>query len=128
MCGIAGKLSFSGGAVSSELLRKMAGQMVCRGPDGSGVWVDEGRQLGLAHRRLSIIDLDERAAQPMVDRQAQAVISFNGEIYNFGDLRRELGDGEEWRTASDTEVLLRLYSHYGPERVDAFLGRLSGMF
>jgi asparagine synthase (glutamine-hydrolysing) len=128
MCGIAGKLSFSGGAVSSELLRTMAGQMACRGPDGSGVWVDDGRRLALAHRRLSIIDLDERAAQPMVDRQAHAVISFNGEIYNYGDLRRELGDDQEWRTTSDTEVLLRLYGHHGLARVDACLDRLRGMF
>ena len=110
MCGIAGKFAFAEGAVTAGLAERMADRMICRGPDGSGTWIDQRRQIALAHRRLSIIDLDARAAQPMTDAHAQAVITFNGEIYNFAELRSELGDEPNWRTTSDTEVLLRLYA------------------
>src|SRR6266566_1687538 len=119
MCGIAGKLAFRGATASAEDARRMADQMICRGPDGEGVWIDALNGVSLAHRRLSIIDLDPRANQPMHDQTGRAVVTFNGEIYNFQDLRRELGVSD-WRTTSDTEVLLRLYARYGLDGIEAY--------
>lgn len=127
MCGIAGKISFGAAEVSAADIRTMADQMVCRGPDGSGVWTAADRRAGLSHRRLSIIDLDARASQPMTGDAARTVVTFNGEIYNFRDLREELGE-MPWKTTSDTEVLLKLYGGYGLDRAERYLLRLSGMF
>ena len=94
-----------------------------RGPDGEGRWQREGVFLG--HRRLAILDLDPRAAQPMESSCGRYVIAFNGEIYNFGELRRELeAAGELFRTTSDTEVILALFAREG----EAMLPRLKGMF
>ena len=94
-----------------------------RGPDGEGVWEGEGVLLG--HRRLAILDLDARSAQPMQSACGRYVIVFNGEIYNFRDLRRQLeATGEPLRTTSDTEVLLRLFAREG----EAMLPKLHGMF
>src|SRR5689334_14392941 len=110
---------------SRAQLERMAGRMACRGPDDEGVWIDENEVAGLAHRRLSIIDLSERGAQPMWDNGRSVVISFNGEIYNYRELRRELeGKGYQFVTDSDTEVLIQLYRDRGPDMVRA----LRGMF
>ena len=99
--------------------------MSARGPDGSGEWFSEDGRVALGHRRLSIIDLSERASQPMVSDDGQLVVSFNGEIYNFRELRRRLEErGRVFRTESDTEVLLHLYAEKG----EAMLGDLRGMF
>lgn len=99
--------------------------MHARGPDGAGTWWDASRRCGLGHRRLSIIDLSENAAQPMVSEDRELVIVFNGEIYNYPQLRRELeADGAHFRSTSDTEVLLHLYARSGAEMVHA----LRGMF
>ena len=99
--------------------------MHARGPDGAGSWWSQDRHCGLGHRRLSIIDLSERASQPMKSDDGRLVIVFNGEIYNFPQLRLELeADGAQFRTTSDTEVLLHLYARYGAEMVH----RLRGMF
>ena len=99
--------------------------MAARGPDGTGEWFSEDGRVGLGHRRLSIIDLSERAAQPMRSDDGQLVVSFNGEIYNFRELRRGLeGRGRSFLTESDTEVLLHLYAEKG----EAMLGDLRGMF
>lgn len=127
MCGIAGKVSFGSREISAAGIQTMADQMVCRGPDGGGVWIAVDRRAGLSHRRLSVIDLDPRANQPMTDDAARTVVTFNGEIYNFRELRDELGE-LPWRTTSDTEVLLELYRRYGLDRVEPYLLRLSGMF
>lgn len=97
--------------------------MTRRGPDGEGFWRDEGVALG--HRRLSIVDLDPRAAQPMISPCARYVIVFNGEIYNYQALRSELiRQGESFSTTSDTEVILKLFAAEG----EAMLARLEGMF
>jgi asparagine synthase (glutamine-hydrolysing) len=99
--------------------------MRARGPDGSGAWWSLDRHCGLGHRRLSIIDLSERASQPMVSDDGRLVVVFNGEIYNYPQLRIELErDGARFRTTSDTEALLHLYARYGAEMVH----RLRGMF
>ena len=99
--------------------------MRARGPDGSGVWWSMDRHCGLGHRRLSIIDLTDRASQPMTSEDGRSVVVFNGEIYNYPELRVELeADGSRFRTTSDTEALLHLYARHGAEMVH----KLRGMF
>jgi asparagine synthase (glutamine-hydrolysing) len=99
--------------------------MRARGPDGSGAWWSADRRCGLGHRRLSIIDLSERASQPMTSEDGRFVVVFNGEIYNYPQLRVELeAGGARFRTTSDTEALLHLYTRHGAEMVH----RLRGMF
>lgn len=96
-----------------------------RGPDGSGEWLSPDERVGLAHRRLSIIDLSDQATQPMHDQQRELVVTFNGEIYNYLSLRQRLeAKGYVFRTHSDTEVLLHLYADRGEEMVHD----LRGMF
>ncbi len=120
MCGIAGIIRFDGQPADQQGLLRMAARLGHRGPDG------EGHRLlgpvGLAHKRLAIIDLVS-GEQPM--ESGGAVIVFNGEIYNYIELRQELiARGRQFRTASDTEVILQLYDEYGPDCV----ARLNGMF
>jgi asparagine synthase (glutamine-hydrolysing) len=103
----------------------MGEAMRARGPDGDGLWLGPAGDVGLAHRRLSIIDLSERAAQPMVSADGLQAIAFNGEIYNYRALRRELErEGVPLRSESDTEVLLELYRLRGEEMLED----LRGMF
>jgi len=127
MCGVAAihAYHYAAPAIRREELSRMAEHMRRRGPDGQGMWfADDGRS-GLAHRRLAIIDLDERAAQPMVSSCGRYRISFNGEIYNYVSLRQELERaGMPLRTRSDTEVLLELFAREGT----SMLRRLRGMF
>jgi len=99
--------------------------MRARGPDGAGVWWSATRRCALAHRRLSILDLSDRSAQPMKSEDGRLAVTFNGEIYNYPALRAELEmDGVRFRTTSDTEALLHLYARLGPDMVH----RLKGMF
>jgi asparagine synthase (glutamine-hydrolysing) len=99
--------------------------MVHRGPDGAGIWVSPDQTVGLAHRRLAVIDLSDSAAQPMSDTAGTLSVTFNGEIYNFIQLRRELEAlGHHFRTASDTEVLIEAYRAWE----SACVNRLNGMF
>lgn len=122
MCGIAGIVRSDGVPAGVELLRAMTTVLAHRGPDGDGFFC-EG-PVGLGHRRLAIIDL-ATGDQPMASEDGSSVIIFNGEIYNFGELRRELeGRGATFRTRSDTEVILRAYEAWGVE----CLSRLRGMF
>jgi asparagine synthase (glutamine-hydrolysing) len=96
-----------------------------RGPDDAGTWWSADRRVGLAQRRLAIIDLSPGGHQPMLDASGQLCITFNGEIYNYQELRRELeSKGHNFTTASDTEVILEAYHEWG---VDC-LARLNGMF
>src|SRR4051794_16141077 len=95
--------------------------MADRGPDGDGLWTERGT--GLAHRRLSIIDLSERGAQPMLDPQLGLVCVFNGIIYNHRELHAELeATGHRFFSTSDTEVVLKAYAEWGERCVDRFLG------
>lgn len=122
MCGIAGFLTRGGVRAEPGWVRSMGASLAHRGPDGDGYFVDEN--LALGHRRLSIIDL-ESGAQPMANEDESLVIVFNGEIYNFLELRPELErQGHVFRTRSDTEVLLHLYEQHG----EAMTERLNGMF
>ena len=127
MCGINGIFAYGDAAPpvdEAELLRTRE-HMMKRGPDGAGLWISPDRKVGLAHRRLAIIDLSESGAQPMATVDGRLTITYNGEIYNYRALRRELeGRGYVFRTQSDTEVLLHLYSDRGAEMVHA----LRGMF
>ena len=113
MCGITGKvLQYS--AVDSNLLMQMCDQLAHRGPDSSGMWIDSSRQIGLAHRRLAIVDLSPLGHQPMVDTTTECVLTFNGEIYNFRELRETLQNkGHRFIGQSDTEVILAAYKEWG---------------
>ena len=122
MCGIAGFIDFRDVPADQALLEEMSGALIHRGPDGQGFHRDGST--GLAHRRLSILDL-EGGRQPMTTRDGKAWIVFNGEIYNFLELRRELEDrGHPFQTHSDTEVILHLYEEKGVDCVQD----LRGMF
>ena len=125
MCGIAGVVSLPGAPSGPPMdaTRRMTDHMHRRGPDAEGLWSSAGVVLG--HRRLAILDLDARANQPMVSADGRYAIVFNGEIYNFRELRRELeADGVAFRTTSDTEVLLALFAREG----ERMLSWLRGMF
>jgi len=127
MCGIAGIFAYHYAAapVDRAELRAIRDAMEKRGPDGFGEWFSDDGRVGLGHRRLSIIDLDDRASQPMVSVDGKHVISFNGEIYNYRELRFELEiKGRHFRTESDTEVLLQMYAEHGTQ----MLTKLRGMF
>lgn len=121
MCGLIAAFARNGVSPAGVTLALAA--MQPRGPDGEGLWQEGGVALG--HRRLAILDLDARAAQPMQSADGRYLIVFNGEIYNFRDLRRELErEGHAFRTESDTEVLLVLFARDG----EAMLDKLHGMF
>jgi asparagine synthase (glutamine-hydrolysing) len=124
MCGIIGKLYFDERRLVTEReLQRMASTLAHRGPDGEGIWAQGN--VGLAHRRLAIIDLRAVAGQPMSNEDGSVWITFNGEIYNFQELRDELeARGHTFRTNSDTEVIVHAYEEYGRE----CLRRLRGMF
>lgn len=123
MCGIAGIIhAETPKPVDPVRIERMCDALAHRGPDGAGVWTDHG--VGLGHRRLSIIDL-EGSPQPMHSADGRAVIVFNGEIYNFRELRRELErEGAQFRTSGDTEVILAAWQRWGPDCLE----RLHGMF
>src|SRR5262245_56070426 len=127
MCGIVGIYAYRSTArfVDQGELVRMRDYMVSRGPDGSGEWYSADGRIGLGHRRLSIIDLSARGAQPMQAADGRLVITFNGEIYNYRALRMKLeAKGYIFRSNSDTEVLLHLYAESGHE----MLRELRGMF
>lgn len=127
MCGINGIYAFHPAANLPEEVELIAtrDQMRARGPDGAGVWWSQGRRCGIAHRRLSILDLSERANQPMASADGRFIIAFNGEIYNYPSLRAEFEtEGAQFRTTSDTEALLHLYARDG----EAMVHKLRGMY
>ncbi|WP_422475640.1 asparagine synthase (glutamine-hydrolyzing) [Endozoicomonas sp. ALB032] len=115
MCGILGIINLENRRpIGAELLADMAKSMAHRGPDGESVWVQENRQCALAHRRLAILDLTEAGRQPMGTPDEKIWITFNGEIYNYPSLRKQLeGRGYHFRSNSDTEAILYLYQEYG---------------
>lgn len=126
MCGIVGVFNFRRrDHVDAGVLKRMRDTMLHRGPDGAGAWVDPGGRVALGHRRLSIIDLSDSAAQPMSNENATVWVTFNGEIYNHVELRRELLDcGHQFRTDhSDTETIVHGYEEWG---LDGLVSRLAG--
>jgi asparagine synthase (glutamine-hydrolysing) len=133
MCGIAGAIrripdGRGGGtrppsARIAAYVEKISEVERHRGPDGSGFWQSSGQEVVFGHRRLAIIDLSEAGAQPMLDPDTGCAITFNGEIYNFLELRRDLEAlGETFRSSSDTEVILKAYKHWGIDAVSRFRG------
>ena len=124
MCGLVGIASKTSQSDRSWL-PVARDALIHRGPDDAGLWWSEDGRVGLAHRRLSIFDLSPLGHQPMVFAESKLSIVFNGEIYNFIELRRELEQlGHSFRSQSDTEVLLAAYAEWGT----GFLERLNGMF
>jgi len=127
MCGINGILRLSSAApvVDAEVALRTRDAMALRGPDGCGLWVDPDGSIALGHRRLAIIDLSETGAQPMEYDGGRYRLVFNGEIYNYKELREPLErDGVRFRSTSDSEVILALFAREGT----AMLGKLRGMF
>ena len=121
MCGFAGEVRFDGRVVDVDALGRMSARLAARGPDSAGL-CQQGR-VGLAHRRLTIIDLSAAGQQPMVDSALGLSLVFNGCIYNYRELRRELeAEGHRFFSNSDTEVILKAYAHWGTRCVEHFLG------
>lgn len=128
MCGIAGAFFFDSSIEKVNVdtaVKKMSDRMQNRGPDSYGYWCDTKVPLGLGHRRLSILDLDSRSDQPMISEDERYVIVFNGEIYNFREIKADLiSKGESFKTTGDTEVVLKLFAR----EKENMLQRLRGMF
>lgn len=131
MCGIAGLLEKNTpldlNAVQDSV-RRMTSAIILRGPDDGDIWVDQDAGIALGHRRLSIVDLSPAGHQPMFSACGRYVIAFNGEVYNYKDIRKDLDSlnvAPMWRGHSDTEVMLAAISHWG---LDAAVGRFVGMF
>src|ERR671933_568803 len=123
MCGIAGVLYFDGTAAQPEILKPMTDVIAHRGPDGEGIYTSGA--VGLGHRRLAILDLSPAGKQPMSNEDGTIWVTFNGEIYNFGEIRQELSDrGHKFRSQTDTEVIVHAYEEWGTD----CLKRFNGMF
>ena len=123
MCGIAGILNLSGQIIETQTLLEMRDTLIHRGPDDAGIWI-EGN-VGFAHRRLSILDLSAAGHQPFLSENGRYVITYNGEVFNFKELRKDLEQkGFQFKTQTDTEVILKLYIHEGAD----FVSKLNGMF
>ena len=123
MCGISGYVLAQGRPMDKNVIKSMSDMIAHRGPDGEGFWQNENVALG--HRRLAIIDLTDNSNQPMLSHDGRYVMVFNGEIYNYKEIREDLlAHGQIFRTEGDSEVLLAAFEYYG---IDAFL-KLNGMF
>ena len=128
MCGIAGAVRFvPQGAPSSPglagLVERISAAQRHRGPDGDGLWQSSGQEVVFGHRRLAVLDLSEAGAQPMIDADSGCAVTFNGEIYNFAEIRRDLEAlGETFRSSGDTEVVLKAHKRWGIDAVKRFRG------
>jgi len=127
MCGIVGALSFKSSCfkITGQYIDLMRDELIHRGPDGCGTWVSESHNIGLGHRRLSVIDLSTAAAQPMANHENNLHLTFNGEIYNHLELRAELikAGWTRWKTDhSDTEVILNAFECWGIDAIHRFRG------
>ena len=129
MCGIAGALVFdndaSGFVVEDGYLTRMQNAMAHRGPDGAGSWISDDRRVGLGHRRLAVVDLSDKASQPMSNEDGTLWVTFNGEIYNHREIRDELEQegGHLWRSShSDTEVIVHSFERWGINCLEKFRG------
>lgn len=134
MCGICGYLDLTGSLIDRDILLSMTASLTHRGPDDHGIYINSSGQqggsglspsIGMGHRRLSIIDVSSAACQPMANEDESVWVVFNGEVYNFAELREEcVGRGHVFKSRSDTEVLLHLYEDSGID----FVEKLNGMF
>jgi asparagine synthase (glutamine-hydrolysing) len=121
MCGIAGQYCLDGAAPDEKLLTEMSRRLTHRGPDGEGTHIH--RNTGIIHRRLAIIDLSDEGLQPMTSEDGTLWVVFNGEIYNYVELREELiAKGHRFHSHSDTEVILHAYEEWGPDCLTRFNG------
>ena len=129
MCGIAGILHAAGAPVAREELERLSAALAHRGPDGEGIWISDSGSAGFVHRRLAILDTSARGAQPMHSADGAYTIVFNGEIFNFIELRDELrGLGCTFHSDSDTEVILAAWQHWEVESFDRLHGPEFGAF
>jgi asparagine synthase (glutamine-hydrolysing) len=126
MCGICGVLRWSESvAIDRDTVATMCARLAHRGPDGEGVWTDAAAGVTFGHRRLSIVDLSDAGAQPMSNEDGTVILTYNGEVYNHAELRRELeAKGHLYRSHTDSETIIHLYEEEGPRCVE----RLQGMF
>ena len=116
MCGILGVFKFDGSGINEDELKTFTASLYHRGPDGSGIYLDSAKRFGLGHTRTSIFDLSEAGHQPMSYSDERYWITFNGQIYNFIELRKELQSlGSRFKSDSDTEVILAAYSMWGEQ-------------
>ena len=123
MCGIIGRINFSNKKINLDNVINANESLTHRGPDDSGVWNE--KNVALAHRRLSIIDLTNTGKQPMISHNGRYVCVFNGEIYNFQEIKKEIENKvENWKGTSDTEVLLEAWSIWGTKTLE----KIDGMF
>ncbi|MGH7592324.1 MAG: asparagine synthetase B family protein, partial [Gemmatimonadales bacterium] len=124
MCGIVGVLASR--AIDPATVVRMRDQLAHRGPDHAGLWRSVDGRVCLGHRRLAVLDLDARANQPMLSHDRRFVVTFNGEIYNYRSVRARLEQaGIQFRTASDTEVLIEAYRHWGSDSLDLLSGQFA---
>jgi len=127
MCGVAGLINLNRESVSPVMLQKMTNAIAHRGPDSEGQWIEEN--VGLGHRRLAIIDLSPAGHQPMITPDNRYVLSYNGEIYNFRELRTELeASGYQFRSHTDSEVVLNALAKWGVKALDRFNGMFALAF
>jgi len=123
VCGIVGLCTTENRFVDKDLLLRMRDTLSHRGPDDAGIYLSGDKRVGLAHRRLSIIDLSQAGHQPMSDPDESLWIIFNGEIYNFQDIKKDLVQkGYRFRSNSDTEVIIHAYQEYGTACLELFNG------
>ena len=121
MCGIVGILNLNEQPIDKNILINMTNEVTHRGPDGDGYYVN--KNIGFGHKRLSIIDLSDNGSQPMKSKDGRFILNYNGELYNFKDLRQNLEKrGCEFYTESDTEVVLRSWEEWGEKCVNKFNG------
>ena len=126
MCGINGILGFKGDP--AKQIKRMNDAIVHRGPDAEGIWISDDNSIAFGHRRLSIIDLSQNGSQPMISASGDLIIVFNGEIYNYLDIKKQLSDENRnivFKGHSDTELLLNAIEYYGIEKT---LSLIKGMF
>jgi Asparagine synthase (glutamine-hydrolyzing) len=129
MCGLLGYITLSKRQERHDWMRSHIGSLAHRGPDAEGIWQTAGLEVGLAHRRLAIIDISDQGKQPMSSSSGDAVLVFNGNIYNYIELREELQKlGVVFRSSSDTEVLLQAYRTWGEQCVERLFGFSPSLF
>ncbi len=127
MCGIAGVIHFDGEPVDVGVIRRMTDAIAHRGPDGEGQWIDG--PVGIGHRRLAVLDPTPAGSQPMFDDSGRYVLSYNGEVYNFRELRAELTYlGTTFRSGTDTEVVLQALIRWGTSALSMFNGMFALAF
>ena len=127
MCGIAGQINFNNKPVSSHVLKGMTDAIAHRGPDGEGHWIEEN--IGLGHRRLAIIDTSSAGDQPMISADHRFVLTYNGEVYNFQELRTELkSKGYHFKSQTDSEVVLSALVEWKEEALLKFNGMFALAF